>query len=247
MPPAAGLAASGRASGSLSRPPARNRCAQTGSRTGTWLAALRIMTARPYTIVAAVDASDFTDLVLEHAVEQAAQRGAADLHVLCVRELKHRPRERDHRHDTELESTEMWLRGAVEETLVDLAPLGQGILRVRVHARLGIPADEILELARECRADVIVLGRHGAGGSRRRRAGSVPEKVLAGASCPVSVLTPVDYGESASVEESCPDCAAVRRDTDGERWFCDAHATDYGWRSSAVFAGDLLRDQGVWF
>jgi nucleotide-binding universal stress UspA family protein len=205
------------------------------------------MNARPYTIIAAVDASDFTDLVLEHALETAAQRGAADLHILCVREVRHRPRERDHRHDSELESIEMWLRGAVEQALMDLAPLGSGILRIRVHARLGVPAEEILELARECRADLVVMGRHGAGGSRDKRGGSVPAKVLAGAACPVAVLTPIDYGEPAEEEEICPDCVAVRRDTGGEHWFCPAHIEQYGWRSSSVFAGELLRDQGVWF
>lgn len=205
------------------------------------------MSARPYTVVAAVDGSDFTDLVLEHALELTAPRGAAELHVLCVRELRHRPRAGDHRHDSELASTEMWLRGLVEQALADLAPLGHGELRIRVHARIGAPAEEILELARECRADIIVLGRHGAGGSRHRRAGSVPGKVLADARCPVEVLTPLDYGAPAAEEPTCAACAAVRRDSNGEAWFCADHRDGYSWRSSSVSAGDLLRDQGVWF
>ena len=202
------------------------------------------MNAHPYTVVAAVDTSDFADLVLQHALERAAERESADVHVLGVIELTRRPRARDHRHDTELEELEQRRRARVEQALETLDPQGPGSLRVRVHARLGAPHEQILELAAECRADLVVVGRHGAGG---KRTGSVPALVLADARCPVWVLSPVDYGDPAEVEEACADCAAARRDSSGERWFCDQHTNGYTWRSSRL-TGDLaLRDQGIWF
>lgn len=205
------------------------------------------MTARPYTLLAAVDDSDFGELVLEHALDMATQQSDAEIHVLGVVDVKHQPRARDHRHDGALEEVERRLRGRVEEALESLGASGRGTLRIRVHARLGAPAEQILELAIECRADLIVLGRHGAGGSQRKRAGSVPALVLGDARCPVMVLSPIDYGDPAVAEDSCAECIAVRHDSSGETWFCAAHATVYHWRTSRLSAGHPLRDQGIWF
>jgi nucleotide-binding universal stress UspA family protein len=194
-----------------------------------------------------VDQADFAQLVLDHAVGMAAERADAELHVVGVLETGHRPRERDHRHDASLEELEVQLRARVEEALESLGSLGRGSLRIRVHARLGAPHEQILELASECRADLIVLGRHGAGGTDRRHTGSVAALVLGDARCPVTVLSPIDYGDPAETEDDCAACVAVRRDSSGERWFCAAHATEYHWRSSWMDAGQLLRDEGVWF
>lgn len=93
------------------------------------------MTARPYTVLAAVDRSDFAELVLEHALDLAAQKGEADVHVLGVLEVKHQPRTWDHRRDGALEDLESRLRAQVEEALDSLGAPGRGTLRIRVHAR----------------------------------------------------------------------------------------------------------------
>lgn len=53
--------------------------------------------------------------------------------------------------------------------------------------RRGAPASEILSVAREWRADLIVVGTHGQGGVARLLVGSVAEAVLRHASCPVLV------------------------------------------------------------
>jgi nucleotide-binding universal stress UspA family protein len=58
------------------------------------------------------------------------------------------------------------------------------------EVRRGYPADEILRVAEEMRADLIVIATHGATGWRRYVFGSVTEKVLHQASCPV-LVTPV--------------------------------------------------------
>jgi len=60
------------------------------------------------------------------------------------------------------------------------------------HIRHGVPAEEIVRLAVESKADVIVMGTHGRTGLARLFAGSVAEAVLRSASCPVlAVRTPL--------------------------------------------------------
>jgi len=58
---------------------------------------------------------------------------------------------------------------------------------VRVEARLieGIPAEEIIRVAGRQRSDLIVIGTHGRTGLGRVFMGSVAERVLQRASCPV--------------------------------------------------------------
>jgi nucleotide-binding universal stress UspA family protein len=58
-------------------------------------------------------------------------------------------------------------------------------VRVEYRAEEGRPADEILVVAREVRADLIVMGTHGRSGIRRVVMGSVAETVNRRASCPV--------------------------------------------------------------
>jgi nucleotide-binding universal stress UspA family protein len=60
-------------------------------------------------------------------------------------------------------------------------------LEVEVHARKGDPADVILRIAAEVKADLIVLGSKGMHGARRVL-GSVPNKVSHNAGCDVLIV-----------------------------------------------------------
>ncbi|HET9620815.1 MAG TPA: universal stress protein [Kofleriaceae bacterium] len=62
-----------------------------------------------------------------------------------------------------------------------------------VHARIGKPADEILQLAREIGADLILVGTHGRTGLAQLVLGSVAERVVREAECPVLVARPKTY------------------------------------------------------
>jgi nucleotide-binding universal stress UspA family protein len=64
-----------------------------------------------------------------------------------------------------------------------------------VHARLGRAAQEILDLAREVGADLIMLGSHGMTGIERLLLGSVSERVVREAGCTVEVVRPKRYPE----------------------------------------------------
>jgi nucleotide-binding universal stress UspA family protein len=64
----------------------------------------------------------------------------------------------------------------------DLRAAGQ---RFRVMVEAGVPARVIVDTAKRSRADLIVLGTHGRTGLAHMLIGSVAEKVVRTASCPV--------------------------------------------------------------
>ncbi|WP_207533002.1 universal stress protein [Desertivirga arenae] len=61
--------------------------------------------------------------------------------------------------------------------------------------RIGNTRDEILSAAEEWNADMIILGTHGRTGFDHFISGSVAEKVVRKAKCPVLVIPNKDYGE----------------------------------------------------
>ena len=58
----------------------------------------------------------------------------------------------------------------------------------QAHLRMGTPPAEIVELAEELEAGLVVVGSRGAGGLRRALLGSVSESVVRHAHCPVLVV-----------------------------------------------------------
>jgi nucleotide-binding universal stress UspA family protein len=64
----------------------------------------------------------------------------------------------------------------------------EGVEDVQGHAREGDPADAILDVAEEIKADLIVVGNKGMTGARRFLLGSVPNKVSHHAPCSVIII-----------------------------------------------------------
>lgn len=62
-----------------------------------------------------------------------------------------------------------------------------------VHARIGKPAEQILQLAQEVGADFIIIGSHGKTGVERLVLGSVSERVVREAHCAVIVARAKTY------------------------------------------------------
>jgi nucleotide-binding universal stress UspA family protein len=63
-------------------------------------------------------------------------------------------------------------------------------LEVQQHLREGAPSEEIIAAAGELRVDLIVMGHVGRRGPRRILIGSVTERVIEFATCPVLVVKP---------------------------------------------------------
>lgn len=64
-----------------------------------------------------------------------------------------------------------------------------------VHARIGHPAEEILDLSRQVGADLVFIGSHGIAGLERMLLGSVSERVVREARCPVMVVRAKTYDD----------------------------------------------------
>ena len=66
----------------------------------------------------------------------------------------------------------------------------KGLPQVEAKVAVGSPADKILEAAQQGKVDLIIMGTHGRKGLERTIFGSVCEKVVRGAACPVLTLNP---------------------------------------------------------
>jgi nucleotide-binding universal stress UspA family protein len=77
----------------------------------------------------------------------------------------------------------------VETSLGDAADVARAAgVEVNIHARQGDPADAILDVAEETKADLVVLGNKGMTGAKRFLLGSVPDKVSHHAPCSVLIV-----------------------------------------------------------
>jgi len=107
-----------------------------------------------------------------------------------------------------------------------------GISRVVSHLVLGNPADEIVQLASDLDADLIVIGTHGRRGVQRFVLGSIAERVVRFATCPVLVerpkSTPAD--KVPQIEPPCQRCIETRQSTEGRELWCAQHRERHGRR-----------------
>lgn len=106
---------------------------------------------------------------------------------------------------------------------------GQTFARVVTHLRVGDPATELAQLAADLDADLVVVGTHGRRGLGRAVLGSVAERTVRFARCPVLVARAKDhYHESErdipSIEPPCADCVEARRESGGAALWCPRHS-----------------------
>ncbi len=170
------------------------------------------MLTRRHRIVVALDFSEYAEIVLEHALDLANRHDMPDLHFVHVME-----HEGDDLVDAKNQLAELVLESL--SSFADHAPKWHA----RLHVRQGKPEEEIVALAAEVDADVIVIGRFGLH-RPRKRLGSVAYGVIADATCPVLAVNLVE--RPIDTQPQCADCARVREESDGERWFCEAHSGD---------------------
>jgi nucleotide-binding universal stress UspA family protein len=163
---------------------------------------------RRYRIVVGLDlSSEYSEIVLEYALDQAARHDCPELHIVTVRE---------HRKPT-AEDVKQALWEHVYSSLETFNRHGTD-WRARLHVRRGKPAVEIVELSAEVAADLVVIGRFG-GHHRKPSRNSIYNRILISATCPTLVIGLPEPSDA----RQCPVCVAVRSETEGENWFCEEH------------------------
>jgi nucleotide-binding universal stress UspA family protein len=85
------------------------------------------------------------------------------------------------------ESEKQWATDKLEACVAAARERG---LRARMILRLGPPAEQIIKAAEGERAEMIVIGTHGRTGLDRLLIGSVAERVVRLAPCPVHTVRP---------------------------------------------------------
>src|SRR5688572_10829020 len=113
-----------------------------------------------------------------------------------------------------------------ERVVAEYGP-GLELKHLVTHCLPGNPAAEIVWLAARLDAEMIVLGTHGRTGVSHLLLGSVAEKVMRTARCPVLVDRPVSHPTDVRVPEIeplCDECAARRAATGGKELWCARHS-----------------------
>lgn len=150
-------------------------------------------------ILIALDRSEYAEIVLEHGLDQAARAPGAELHVVTVVE------------STDAAEARRALDALVRDALDAFGMAGR---RCLLHVVRGRTAPAIGALATELAADLVVIGRFDVPSAADTLIEIIDRPTLV-----VGIDGPV-------LEPQCPACRVVRRDSAGERLFCDAHAGD---------------------
>jgi nucleotide-binding universal stress UspA family protein len=200
---------------------------------------------RRFSITCGIDLSEYSPIVLMHLFDEAGRRGGVDCHVVTV------VPDRSGRLRAPTPSEQDAARLAAKRRLVELVHEAHEDLDVSpaqraatwLHVRCGIPEQEIIGVASEAGSDLIVVGRFGARAIRiglnlRGRLGSVADRLLAEAECPVLVVQGASYAPGQDAAQQCADCARVRAASRGETWFCARHHSDWVLHGSTVVVGE---------
>lgn len=186
-------------------------------------------------IVVGYDFSPPSNAALDRGLELALSQPGTELHVLGVLDPAHgtdrwradgeSPLAGDDPDYTAARQTHEEIKAVVNARLeAHHSPR----LQVLVHARLGHPVDQILALAEETGAEIIVVGTHGRSRIRRWLLGSVAERLVRHAECSVLIARDQSYlqdpDEQFAPEPPCPDCARERRASNGRIWWCERHS-----------------------
>jgi nucleotide-binding universal stress UspA family protein len=204
-----------------------------------------------FIIIVGVDDSPLSHRALDQALEMACLREGSEVHALHV--------EPDLLLGAALAAPEYALSAeagardvqklATERVAAMPAALDKrNVRRVVAHFRRGAPAENIAQLAADLDADLVVVGSHGHRGLERLLLGSVAERVVRLARCPVWIIRPKDHataGRVPEIEPPCPDCVKAREASDGKTMWCARHAEHhylrphlYAYTSDGVYSAE---------
>ena len=140
----------------------------------------------PAKILLATDGSEEAELAASTVVALAKETGS-ELHVVTVAlGYPYVYAYYDVRHPAEVERGQREAREVLDRQVDRIRGAGGAV--TKAHFGAGVPEEEIVVLAEELGADLVVLGSRGLGGMRRALVGSVSDSVARHAHCPVLVV-----------------------------------------------------------
>jgi len=147
-------------------------------------------------VVVGYDTSHSAGAALSRAITLAARAPFHVLHIACIVD-RHVPLPGHERDGTvDFAYTERIQEELTEHILQELRTSGiAGRVQFFVHVRIGKPAEELLILARDVGADLIIVGSKGLTGLERLVLGSVAETVVREAKCTVEVARVKSYDD----------------------------------------------------
>lgn len=178
-------------------------------------------------VLAAVDLENSTGGVLDTAVREAARRPNAMLVVVHAFEMT--PLDL---MTSRTDSAKPVLTDLTKQTEAALRRFaddeaGAALPTTEVHVVIGRPAREIVWAAAHFDAEVVVVGTHSRKGLGRFLMGSVSERVVRLAGCPVIVVREKHHDPRVvlpEIEPVCPSCAEVRASSNGAQLWCARHS-----------------------
>ena len=140
-------------------------------------------------IVVGTDGSDTAGEAVRQAVDLAKSVGAKIELVSAYEPVSNQRLREETQQVPEDMQWSVNPREDVDATLGEAAEIAREAgVTVETFARQGDPADAILDVAEETKADLIVVGNKGMTGARRFLLGSVPNKVSHHAPCSVLII-----------------------------------------------------------
>ncbi len=107
-----------------------------------------------------------------------------------------------------------------------LTPGLRGV-QVGIHLRGGKVVRELVQLATDVQAALIVVGSHKGPHIKDWIVGSTVERLVGGSPFPVLVAAPRPKDlekHEPTIEPPCPQCLAARAASRGKQWWCERHA-----------------------
>jgi nucleotide-binding universal stress UspA family protein len=206
-----------------------------------------------FVIVAALDASEAAHEIVRVAANFARGVAGGELHLVHVVEDLPSPASLvPPPLGLGISSTELLAGARKRVEALAAEARGQFAGRLSTHVAAGSAWKQILQVAVDVQADLLVVGTHGRGGVKRMLLGSVAETVVRKASCPVLVVREKDYHAFVppEIEPACSDCVAVQQRTGGAQLWCERHAQrhpharlHYEVPESFGLGSQLFRDQ----
>jgi nucleotide-binding universal stress UspA family protein len=170
-----------------------------------------------FTIVVGNDFSEASGFAFDQAARVARSIPGSNLHVVHAVEVG--------ASDERTKQLATELRVYLEEKVKALGGLERQA--IGIHVRCGKPARELAQLSKDVGADLLVVGAKKGPHLKQLMLGSVAERLLLAAPCPVFVAGPMpvdrDDAHEPAIEPACPDCMAARQNSAGREWWCVRH------------------------